>query len=736
MNDFLRQFLIESRELVAQASDGLLLLEQSPANAECIDSVFRAFHTLKGGASIVEFAAMERVVHSAEDRLVQVRSGRRTLDPGLAGECLACLDQVSAWLDILERTGELPADRDRKADMAIDPPGTLDSPADEIRSAAGMRVPQNWTASLLSRNSSVRGTAVTAIRFVPDGDCFYRGEDPVARMSALPRLLALDLEPVSAWPPLGDLDPYSCNLVLTALTGSSVNDVSAHMQGHSGDCEIVAVSATAVSRMEGPLPKNVRKILEEQVAILDVEKVQHLPGRIASAGITAANTMQYCGRHDHAEALQRAFGSGVGEHARVSLRDAIMRLLASDSGAPAQKAEPSQPPETITRTLRVDAGRIDSLVRLTGELTVAKNAMGHTAKLAQANGDSVAGLLKEQHGALERLIAQLQGSVIGMRVLPLRSVFQRFPRVLREMASSLGKAAKLEIEGEDTEADKTIIEMLFEPLLHIVRNAIDHGVEDANERLKRGKPSVATIHLRAAREANQVLIEVADDGGGIDVELVREVARSRGVATETDLSTMAEADVIDLVFAPGFSTAAKVTEISGRGVGMDAVRKAVEKVGGRVSIASRAGQGTTVSFSLPFSVLMTQVMTVEAGGQAFGIPVDAIVETVRVASEGISGVGDARVIVHRNRTIPVLELGTVLDGSQKRTTCEEIHATVVIAAVAGQWVGIQVDRPGERMEVILKPLEGLLSGTSGIAGTTLLGDGRILLVLDIAELLQ
>jgi two-component system chemotaxis sensor kinase CheA len=720
MNDFLQQFLIESRELVTQATEGLLLLEQSPANAQGIDSVFRAFHTLKGSAGIVEFAAMEHAVHSAEDLLVQVRSGRRTLDPVLIGTCLACLDQVSAWLDILGRTGELPSDRGPKANIAIDPTGV-----------------QNWAASLVGRNAGARGRAVTAIRFVPGHDCFYQGEDPIARMSGLPRLLALDLEPVSAWPPLSAFDPYSCNLVLTALSGASMNEVNAHMQGHPGDCEVVAVSPAAISSMEGPLSRNVRKVLEEQVAVLDVEKVRHLSGRIASAAITAANAMQYCGRNAQAEALKHALGQGVGEDVRLSVRRAITQLLASDSAAPAAKAESSHPAETtMTRTLRVDAERIDSLVRLTGELTVAKNAIGHTAKLAQANGDSVAGLLKEHHGVLERLIAQLQGSAIGMRVLPLRSVFQRFPRVLREMAANLGKPAKLEIEGEDTEADKTIVEMLFEPLLHIVRNAIDHGVEDANGRLKRGKPSVATIHLRAAREANQVLIEVTDDGAGIDIEHVREVARSRGVVAAADLRTMTEADVIDLVFAPGFSTAARVTELSGRGVGMDAVRNAVEKVGGRVSIASRAGQGTTVSFSLPFSVLMTQVMTVEAGGQAFGIPVDAIVETVRVANEGISGVGDARVIVHRDRTIPVLELGTVLDGSQNVKTCDDNHATVVIAMVAGQWVGLQVDHPGERMEVILKPLDGLLSGTSGIAGTTLLGDGRILLVLDIAELLQ
>jgi len=717
MNDFLQQFLIESRELVTQGTEGLLLVEQSPGNADLLDTVFRAFHTLKGGAGIVEFAAMEHAVHAAEELLVEVRSGRRTLDARLVGDALACLDLVTAWLDTLERTGALPENVD--AGQASPPSGV---PA------------ADWTAALFSRNSGVLHRAVTAIRFVADRDCFYQGEDPIARMSALPRLLSLDLEPVLAWPALGELDPYSCNLILTALTSASPGDVTAHMQGHSGRCEIVAVAAAGVPRIEEELPMNVRKLLEEQLAVLDADKVQRLAGRIASVSRTTANAMRFCGRDDQAERLGNALGSD--EEAGRRLRSSITQLLASGSAAPAMRAESSPAVETVARTLRVDAARIDSLVRLTGELTVAKNGIGHTARLAHANGDAVAGLLKEHHLVLDRLIGQLQSSAIAMRVLPLRSVFQRFPRVMREMASSLGKPVKLEIEGEDTEADKTIVEMLFEPLLHIVRNAIDHGVEDANERLKAGKPAVATIHLRAARAADQVLIEVTDDGGGIDLERVAEVATRRGLATEANLRMMSEADIIDLIFAPGFSTAARITEISGRGVGMDTVRTAVENMGGRVSIASRRGHGTTVSFALPFSVMMTQVMTVESGGQVFGIPVDAVVETVRIASEDIAGVGEARVIVHRNRTVPIIELGTVLDGSQQRETSAETHAMVVIVAVAGQSVGIRVDRPGERMEVILKPLDGLLSGTPGIAGTTLLGDGRILLVLDIVEILQ
>jgi two-component system, chemotaxis family, sensor kinase CheA len=276
--------------------------------------------------------------------------------------------------------------------------------------------------------------------------------------------------------------------------------------------------------------------------------------------------------------------------------------------------------------------------------------------------------------------------------------------------------------------------MLFEPLLHIVRNAVDHGIENPAERAAQRKPPTAEIRIRAARQGDQVLVEITDDGRGIDVTRVREVAIARGVASEDDLRARSDADVIDLVFAPGFSTAIKVTELSGRGVGMDAVRTVVERFGGRVSIESRAGHGATVKFVLPFSVMMTQVMTVEAGGQMFGVPLDAIVETVSVPRNSIVGIGAARAFVLRDRTVPLLDLSSVL--ALREAARETADSTVVITAAGGHFSGIEVDRIGERLEVILKPLDGLLAGMPGITGTTLLGDGRVLLVLDIGELLQ
>jgi two-component system, chemotaxis family, sensor kinase CheA len=716
MNEFLQQFLIESRELVLQATEGLLLLEKSPADAECLDAVFRAFHTLKGGAGIVEFSAMEDALHSTETLLTEARAGKRTLNAALVGDCLTSLDRVSQWLDSLEQTGELPA----------------------VTAVAGVdAVGQDWVQSLVARHSSHIGHAATAFRFTPDRDCFFKGDDPIATVSSMQQLLALEMEPANEWPRIDNFDPYSCNLVLSGLTSSSAGEVSACLRSLSGECQAVSIGTAGPVAAASTMPQIVRDVLRAQLSVLDVKEVAGALGRLASAGTTTANAMRFCGLEAHAETIARATGQSIAEKSPSALRDSIVLLL-SPAAAPlaAVPAPVLQRQDSSTRTLRVNASQIDALVRLTGELTVAKNAIGHSAKVAQTNGDSIAGRLNDHHNLLNRLITQLQQSVIGMRVLPLRTVFQRFPRVLREMSSSLGKAVQLRMEGEDTEADKTIVEMLFEPMLHVVRNALDHGVESAETRRASGKAHVATILMRAARDGDRVVIEISDDGAGIDVNRVRQVAKNRGVATEEDLSSMSESEVIDLVFSPGFSTASTVTEISGRGVGMDAVRSAVERVGGRVSIDSRSGQGTAVRFALPFSVMMTRVMTVESSGQIFGIPLDAVVETVRVSREAISGVGAARVIIQRNRTIPIVDLKQVLSAGNELRHSDEGDTAIIIASVAGQWVGICVDQPGERMEVMLKPLDGLLSGMPGIAGTTVLGDGRVLLVLDIAQMLQ
>jgi two-component system chemotaxis sensor kinase CheA len=263
---------------------------------------------------------------------------------------------------------------------------------------------------------------------------------------------------------------------------------------------------------------------------------------------------------------------------------------------------------------------------------------------------------------------------------------------------------------------------------------VDHGIEPAAQRRERGKPAAATIALRGYREGDRVIVEVTDDGRGIDVNRIKQVARERGLVSEHDLASLAEADAIDLVFRPGFSTATDVSDLSGRGVGMDAVRAAVERLSGSVSIETEPGVGTTVRFVLPFTVMMSRVMTVEVGSQVFGLPFEAIVAMLHVPRSAISPIGASQALVFRETTVPLLELGRIL--GNKPLEAPTPTAKVVVVQVGDQLGALEVDRLGERMDLMLTPRSGLLSGVSGIAGTTLLGDGRVLVVLDIGEILQ
>ncbi|MCW5734377.1 MAG: chemotaxis protein CheA [Enhydrobacter sp.] len=623
MNEFVEQFVIEGRELVAQGNDDLLGLEERPGDKDRLDGAFRALHTLKGAAGIVDFVAMARALHAAEDALSAVRSGNAPVTAPLIGLCLGCLDQVGAWIDLMQASGDIP----EGADVAAD---------DLVRRFTDLR---SADAKLLPRHA-----------------------DPSA----------------------------------TAAGSSTIS----------------------------------RQLLEAQKLLLAERSPEGAAGRLGSAGRVAANVLRHQGLDttDLESLLQTSLLAGDAALMAMAIDRILGSLAEKEPDAPGMLM--AQPPDT---TVRVDVERIERLVRLTGELLVAKNAVGHTARRAEEDVDprQLAVALKNQHLLLERLVGQLQQSVFSLRVLPLHRAFQRFPRLVREMAGSVGKPALLVIEGAATEADKSIVEAIAEPILHVLRNALDHGIEDAVERRAAGKPPTATIHLRAARQGDRIEVAVEDDGRGIDVRRLRKVAQARGVASAAQLARMSDEEVVELIFAPGFSTASQVTGLSGRGVGMDVVRTAVERLGGRVSVSSRPGVGTVVRFSLPFTVMMTPVLTVEAAGQVFGVPLEAVVETVRVERTAIAAVGAAQAVVLRNRTVPIFDLGRALGAA---SGAPRAVANLLIVSVGGQLGGLEVDRLGDRLDVMLKAPDGLLAGVPGIDGTTLLGDGRVLVVLDLGAM--
>jgi two-component system chemotaxis sensor kinase CheA len=590
MNEFLEQFLIESRELIAQATDDLLALEHAPQDAARLDSAFRAFHTLKGAAGIMDFDAMGLVTHAAEDVLAALRAGDRAVTPKLINNCLACLDQITAWLVAMEESEALPEEADADA------------------------------AGLIAR-------------LIPSS----RPEQPA--------------------------------------------------------------SVAAANPGEPSLPAHAAAILQEQIEVLALPQDEGTPGRAAAA----------------MRVMQNIF-------TRFGL------------AAPAPQAAPPAEPATddsAPRPQRMDMARIETLVNLAGELIVVKNAYGHAVSLTPSPA------LTKLQAQLDRLTADLLRGVLAARVLPLRHVFQRFPRLVREMAASLDKPVRLVTEGDATEADKRIVESLFEPLLHVLRNAVDHGIEPPDQRAAAGKPGPAIIRLSATRQSDEVVIEISDDGRGIDPAAIRATAAKRNLATPETLAVMPEPELLELIFAPGFSTAGAITNISGRGVGMDAVRAAISQLGGRVTIHSTLGTGTTIRFHLPFTIMLTRVLTVQAGGQAFGIPFEAVVETQQFNRQDIAAFGAAEAIIWRGKTVPLISLATTLnlpDAPPAGLVPSIIHA--VIVEHGGEWGAIQVDRFGDQLELMLKPLDGLLSGMQGIAGTALLGDGRVLIVLELNEVLK
>jgi len=719
MNEFLEQFVIEVRDLAEQAADDLLALERDPGDRDRLDSAFRGFHTLKGAAAIVEFAAMGRAVHAAEDVLDAVRRGVRPAGTDVIDASLACLEAVRGWLDRIEAAGDLPADADAAADALV---AGFAAPA-STPAASPPAGDQGWIDDLRPRAPD----ATVALRLIPDADCFFRAEDPLALVAGLPGLAAVGLAPRRPWPAAGDIDPFACNLVVMALCRSTVAAVGDHLGPMRRQAEILALAQDPA----GGLPAPAAALLQAQIALARVDG-DGLAGRLGAAGRVAANVLRRLGRPTAAIETALAIGLDAGDPQPFVA--AVEAALAGD----ARKAAPTVAPGTTAaaRALRVDVERIDALVRLTGELTVVKNAIGHAAGMARDGGDAqpLAELLRRQHAMLDSLTAELQRAVLAIRVLPLRHVFQRFPLMVRDMAATLGKTVQLNVEGEDTEADKTVVEALFEPLLHVLRNALDHGIEDAGTRAARGKAPAAQLVLSAGRHGDQVIVAVADDGAGIDPAVIRRVAAARGLAPAAALDALPDDEAIDLIFAPGFSTATAVTDLSGRGVGMDAVRTAIGRIGGRVTVASRPGAGTTVRFALPFSVMVTRVMTVEAGGQVFGIPFDAVVETTQCARGDIATVGRAAAFVLRDRTIPLIDLAEALGRETKIP--RRPMASIVVTEAAGLVGALEVDRIGAPLDVMLKPLEGLLAGMRGIAGTTLTGDGRVLIVLDVQGLLQ
>jgi two-component system chemotaxis sensor kinase CheA len=771
MNELLVQFVTEARDLLQDAGEDLMALERAPDNEQAINRLFRSVHTLKGSSGLFDAKPLTEVLHAAEDIFQAVREHELALTPDMADATLKALDQIGSWIEHLDQHETLPEDaapvarayvaelRGRFGPKSGKAPSTPELPG---RAASTQPPADLWRwfdQATLTDAAAVAADAgfISLISYQPDDGCFFRGEDPLHLAMQIPGLLSLGVDAREPWGALTTLDPFACNVGFHALSKAGRAEIEALFRYVPEQVTIteLAVSALSVkapaSGSAGDLPPVVLAILTAQIDLLRVDaSVEALEGRIAAAARTAANALRFAGRSDLSAIIDAKGAAALSDRSIegliVALESTIVGALEGDNPtsevldpAAARRAADGPTSETTERlaprTLRVDQEKIDALMTMVGELVVAKNSLPFLARRAEQHfGLRELGVeIKDQYGVIDRIAQELQAAVMAVRMMPVGQVFQRFPRLVRDLSRKLGKDVDLVIEGEGTEADKNVIEALFDPLLHMVRNSLDHGVETPDQRAACGKPRTATVRLSARHEGDQVVIEVIDDGRGIDPEVIKHKAYERGLLDEARLASISDDDAIMLVFTAGFSTAETVSDVSGRGVGMDVVRSAVEKASGRIAMTSVKGNGAKVRLTLPLSMAVSRVMTVGLGDRLFGIPMDLIHGTVKTPRKNIVRIKSSEAFVLRDRIVPLVHLSRLLGLPDEPEVADEV--AVLVVRIDGQTIGLGVSAFGEGMEVILKPLGGVLANLVGYTGSALLGDGRVLLVLDLKELI-
>jgi two-component system, chemotaxis family, sensor kinase CheA len=764
VNALHEQFVIEARELIHQATDDLIAMERDGFAPERIDRTFRAFHTLKGSAGVVALPAMTLALHAAEDLLAAIHAGRLSASTEAVDQALACLDKVSVWVDDFEDAASLPPDAGDDARRIAERLRALLSAPTPKRAAPGVggtaeaasALPE-WAQALIRAEGAAIARdspphRLCALCYEPHAGCFFDGDDPIQLIRQIPGMLAVRIETRAPWPPLADLDPFACNLRLLAICGADGAAISNIFRLAPDQVRIVEIPSEALPRMpaekaaDGDDGALALAVVAEQRRVLQVPSApEDFVGRVGAAARVAANALRHGEHTDQAAGVERAHATALAQGSTAPLVSALAAILerpdvettAVDGPAVRLAAAPADESDRrVSRSLRVDEAKIDALINLAGELIVRKNGLAHLAKRAEELGTDTdfTRALRREHDAVERLAGELHAAILQLRMVPVAQVFRTFSRLVRDMALRLDKKVELVTRGEATESDKTIVDRLFEPLLHLVRNALDHGVESLEQRRAAGKPETAVITMQAARSGDRFVLEVIDDGRGIDPATVRRRARARDLMALDELEALSDEQVLDLIFSAGFSTAAEVSDISGRGVGMDVVRATTAQVGGHVSVSSRVGAGTTVRLDLPVNIALLRIMVVEAGQQVFGIALDAVLEAVRLTPDRISQIKSNAGFVLRDRIVPICSLAEAMNLPASPKAGRETRL-LIITEVNGRIIALEVDAIRERLEVVLKPMRGLLSNVRGYFGTTLLGDGEVLLVLDLREIM-
>lgn len=683
-------FFQECDELLADLESGLLSLEQGEGDSETINAIFRAVHSVKGGAGAFGLDPLVAFAHVFESTLDYLRTGKVCLDVPVIRVLLRAtdvlVDQVQA-----ARTGAVTDDdKTRRAVselQAIADGGGAPAPAEQPVAAPPAKSATDEidfgfspVTILLDETSDPTGWRVT---FTPTAEMYRKANDAVHLLRELDRLGSCETSvDVAHLPSLAEIDPEGAYLTWTALLRGDVDEASVReiFDFVEGDCSIT------IEPLEAGIAPD--------AASSPVVDIRALLARVAPV-----------------------VGAGAEEASTV---------VEAPRNAPPEERENGRATAAAGATIRVDLERVDRLIDLVGELVI------NQAMLAQRVGDStvarssdVAIGLEE----LEQLTREIQDSVMAIRAQPVRSVFQRMPRLVREAATLTNKQVRLVMEGEGVEVDKTVIEKLTDPITHMLRNAVDHGLESTERRLESGKAPEGVIRLSAQHRSGRVIIEVSDDGAGINRTRVRDIAVQRGLVSAD--ATLSDDEVDNLIFLPGFSTASTVSNISGRGVGMDVVRRSIQALGGRISISSSPGRGSKFTLSLPLTLAVLDGMVVSVADHTLVAPLTTIVETLQPKAAEVHRVGPVdAVLAVRGAFVPLIDVGQTLGWRTDPVDATQAVAILVETEGGGRAALLVDDIQGQR-QVVIKSLEANYQRVDGIAAATILGDGRVALILDI-----
>jgi two-component system chemotaxis sensor kinase CheA len=734
-DEILQDFLVEASEIVEQLGEELVDLEQRPDDADLLNAIFRGFHTIKGGAGFLAITPLVETCHHAEDVFNVLRQGQRAVTPDLMDAILQALDVVNEMMDLI-RDGEMPEPVDPELLKTLEGLAGPDCGEPE-REAATVAAEAEVEAE-----ADVQPAAAEVVT-APGGEDITEDE-----FEALLDELHGKGKHVSGGKPAkatGDaIDDDEFEALLDDLHGKGKHS------GVPGE----TVSAGTPSAAAGSHPDEItddefEALLDDlhgkgkhKGAIAKTNSAAHKPVTEKPAAKKPAAkrqaTKKTAAKKTAAKrpaAKKPAAEAKPAKQACENVATVETRSKVSESAAAAKQADNPRSLAKATQaetTVRVDTQRLDDIMNMVGELVLVRNRLA-TLKSAMADEE-----LANAVGNLDVVTADLQLSVMKTRMQPVKKVFGRFPRVVRDLARNLNKEVDLVLHGEDTDLDKNLVEALADPLVHLVRNSVDHGIESPAEREQTGKARRGNVVLSAAQEGDHILLSIEDDGKGMDADVLRRKAVEKGMMDEDAANRLEDKECYNLIFQPGFSTKTEISDVSGRGVGMDVVKTRIAQMNGSVEIDSTKGKGSKITIKLPLTLAILPTLMVILGQQPFALPLASVVEIFNLDLSRTNTVDGQLTIRVRDRALPLFYLSSwLISGALAQAgDGQESQGHVVVVNVGGVQVGLVVDFLVGQEEVVIKPLGALLQGLEGMAGATITGDGKIALILDVPGLMR